>query len=61
MPDTDLCQTCTHYWLDFPMPLDRYVPHCEILDTSPCVHGKLDEIVPCPCLKCPFGCYEKQV
>lgn len=28
----DLCKTCEHYWLDFPLPLDRIEAHCEILD-----------------------------
>ena len=28
----DLCKTCTHYWQDFPLPLDHIESHCEILD-----------------------------
>lgn len=28
----DLCKTCGHHWTDFPMPLDHYVDHCDILD-----------------------------
>lgn len=61
----DLCKTCEHYWLDFPMPLDNYVAHCEIIDNK---YGmftageehKMDEIVPYPCTKCPFDCYSKK-
>ena len=57
--EKDICQTCGHYWLDFPMPLDRYVPHCEVLDNKPGVHS-MDETVPYPCLKCPFNSYSKK-
>lgn len=54
----DICKTCIHYWTDFPLPLDRCVPHCEIVDEN---HGfkDLDDVVPYPCLKCPFDCYAK--
>lgn len=32
--DKDLCKTCKHYWTDFPLPLERVIPHCEILDEN---------------------------
>lgn len=51
----DLCKTCEHYWLDFPLPLDRYIPHCEIVGFK-----DMDDAVPYPCLKCPFDCYSKK-
>ena len=54
----DLCKSCDHYWLDFPLPLDHYESHCDILDQK----GKLltSNIVPFPCLKCPFNSYIKK-
>ena len=54
MPE-DLCKSCIHFWVDFPMPLSEL--HCEILDEK----GKLltKDIVPFPCLKCPFDNYKK--
>ena len=59
--EKDLCKTCEHYWVDFPLPLDHYEPHCEIVDKK---HGyradKFAELVPYPCLKCPFNCYKKK-
>lgn len=51
----DLCKTCEHYWLDFPLPLDKYIAHCEVLDKIG--GGLLDEVVEYPCLKCPFNSY----
>lgn len=48
----DLCKDCEHYWLDFPLPLDRYVGHCTMLGLK-----ELDDVVPYPCLKCPFDSY----
>ena len=57
----DLCKTCEHYWVDFPMPLDRYISHCEILDEKYGLIGTImDEKVPYPCLKCPFNCCIKK-
>ena len=32
MKQEDLCKTCKHYWEDFPLPLEKVVPHCEIVD-----------------------------
>ncbi len=55
----DLCKTCKHFWLDFPMPLDHYVAHCEIVDDR-ISDGGLDDVVPYPCTKCPFDCYSKK-
>lgn len=55
----DLCKTCEHYWLNFPIPLQRYIPHCEILDRNP-GNRDMDEMVPYPCLNCPFNSYIKK-
>ena len=56
--EKDLCKTCEHYWLDFPMPLNCYIPHCEILDRKG--GGLLDDVVSYPCLECPFNAYIKK-
>ena len=53
----DLCKTCTHYWIDFPMPLERVEPHCEIADNK---RIDMDDVVPYPCVKCPFNSYSKK-
>ena len=54
----DLCKTCEYYWVDFPMPLDHYEPHCQIIDEKYNFSAeKFAELVPYPCLKCPFNCY----
>ena len=59
--EKDLCKTCVHYWVDFPLPLDRYVSHCEILDEKYGLSDNImDEKVPYPCLKCPFNSYVKK-
>lgn len=57
MPE-DLCKSCVHFWEDFPLPLDHFEPHCELLD----IKGKLltKDNVPFPCLKCPFDSYKKK-
>ena len=54
--DKDLCESCKHYWTDFPRPLDSVVPHCEKVDEK---YGfrSMEEYAPYPCLKCPFDCY----
>ena len=57
--EKDLCKTCEHHWLDFPIPLERYISHCEILDRK-LGNKDMDEIVPYPCLKCPFNSYTKK-
>jgi len=58
--EKDICQTCKHYWCDFPMPLEYYVAHCEILDKKNIKDKEMDDIVPFPCLKCPFDSYLKK-
>ena len=55
IPQEDLCKTCEHFWLDFPMPLDKYIAHCTVLDKNG--GGLLDDVVDYPCLKCPFNSY----
>lgn len=55
----DLCQTCEHYWLDFPMPLEQCISHCEIVDDK-IGWNKMDEAVSYPCLECPFNSYKKK-
>jgi hypothetical protein len=55
----DLCKTCEHYWLDFPLPLDYYIPHCNIVDER-IGYDKMKDAVPYPCLKCPFDNYSKK-
>ena len=57
--EKDLCQTCEHYWVDFPMPLEEYISHCEISDEK-IGWNKMDEAVPYPCLECPFNAYKKK-
>lgn len=57
MKQEDLCKTCKHYWQDFPLPLESVVSHCEIVDEK-YVGKNMDDIVPFPCLECPFNCYE---
>ena len=56
-PVKDLCKTCSHYWTDFPMPLDHYVDHCDIVDKK---GGDMNDAVPYPCLECPFGQYKEK-
>lgn len=41
------------------MPLEQIISHCEILDKKP-GNKSMDEIVPFPCTKCPFGSYSKK-
>jgi hypothetical protein len=67
----DLCKTCSHYWTDYPLhimdkqlfdrPLlsEEYYPHCEIADKS-IGYNTMNEVVPYPCLECPFNCYSKK-
>lgn len=55
----DLCKNCEHYWQDFPMPLEQVISHCEILDMKP-GNKSMDDVVPYPCLKCPFDSYTKK-
>jgi len=53
----DLCNTCSHYWTDFPLPLDHYEDHCDIVDEKGC---NMKDVVPYPCLECPFGQYKEK-
>lgn len=55
----DLCKNCEHYWQDFPMPLEQVISHCEILDKQSSTKS-MDDVVPYPCLKCPFDSYIKK-
>lgn len=56
----DLCKTCEHHWLDFPIkPEKHYVPHCEIVDERRGFKN-MDDFVDYPCLKCPFDSYIKK-
>lgn len=54
--DKDLCKTCKHYWVDFPMPLERAIPHCDLLD----INQDMNDFVPYPCVNCPFNKYENK-
>jgi hypothetical protein len=55
----DLCKTCENHWIDFPLPLEQAESHCIVVDKT-VGFGKMDEVVPCPCLECPFNCYSKK-
>jgi len=55
----DLCKTCENYWTDFPLPLEQVESHCTVVDEK-VGFGKMDEVVPYPCFKCPFNCYSKK-
>lgn len=68
---TDLCKTCSHYWIDYrlhimdkqmfdsPLILDNGVHHCKIVDEE-IGFDKLNEVVPYPCTNCPFNAYKKK-
>ena len=56
----DLCKTCEHYWQDFLMPDKVIISHCEILDMRSVKESAMDDVVPYPCLKCPFNSYSKK-
>lgn len=58
--EKDLCKTCEHYWQDFPMPLECVISHCEILDEKSINETAMDDIVPYPCVRCPFDSYKKK-
>lgn len=56
----DLCKTCEHFWRDFTSPLLYHVKsHCEIVDER-YGYDKMDEVVPYPCIECPFNSYSKK-
>lgn len=56
MENEDLCKQCENYWEDFPLPLDRVISHCSILDKK-YIGQHLDDVVEYPCLKCPFDSF----
>ena len=60
MKEKDLCKTCEYYWQDFPMPLEQVISHCDILDIQSIRYKSIDDVVPYPCLKCPFDTYKKK-
>lgn len=56
----DLCITCEHFWYDFEItPKKKYVAHCEILDAES-RFKPMDDVIPYPCIECPFLCYIKE-
>lgn len=55
----DLCKSCENHWTDFPLPLEQAESHCTIVDEK-VGFGKMNEVVPYPCLECPFNCYSKK-
>ena len=55
----DLCKSCKHHWIDFPLPLDHCESHCMIVDTK-MTGVKMNEVVEYPCIKCPFDEYLKK-
>ena len=57
--EKDLCKTCKHYWIDYPLPLDFAECHCEIVDEK---YGlkHIDEYISYPCVECPFNSYIKK-
>lgn len=57
--EKDLCKTCKHFWMDFPMQLDHCEAHCEIVDQK-YTSKTMDDVVEYPCLKCPFDCYSEK-
>lgn len=56
--DKDLCKTCKHYWVNFPLHGDVEC-HCEIADER-FFPNTMEILVPDPCLECPFNCYKKK-
>lgn len=55
MRKQDLCGTCEHCCED-----KYHIAHCKILDNKVgSINRNLDEVVPYPCLQCPFDCYSK--
>ena len=57
--EKDLCKTCSHYWVDYPFPIEQCIGHCEIADVK-IGFGKMGEVVPYPCIDCPFNAYQKK-
>lgn len=55
--EDDLCKICEHYWDDFTANPDKnYDAHCEVADIK-YNFKRLDDVVPYPCLKCPFDSF----
>lgn len=52
----DLCTLCENHWNDFPLPLERLVSHCLVIDRMG-TSKTMDELVPYPCVKCPFDSF----
>lgn len=58
--DKDICKTCDNYWEDFVVsPVKRYISHCSIADKKE-GFGKMEDVVPYPCIECPFNNYIKK-
>lgn len=67
----DLCETCLHYWCDYPIQIkeiqmydhpllrEQYYPHCEIVDKK-FGFNQMKEHISYPCVKCPFNAYQKK-
>lgn len=55
----DLCKTCEYYWTDFPLPLEKIICHCDIVDKK-YNFKPMDAYVSYPCLECPFDSYVKK-
>lgn len=58
--DKDLCKTCCNCWQDLAVwPVKQYVSHCVILDKK---EGfvRMDDVVPYPCIECPFNSYNRK-
>lgn len=55
--EKDLCKTCGNYWEDFVVsPIKQYTPHCSIADKKEGFR-KMGDVVPYPCIECPFNSY----
>lgn len=58
LQNKDICLKCKNYWLDFSSDFESYGSHCLIIDKDSRFIGKtINEIVPFPCLECPFDSY----
>ena len=60
LEDKDICKTCDNYWEDFVVsPVKRYISHCSVADKK---YGfrKMEDVVPYPCIECPFNGYIKK-
>lgn len=58
--EKDLCKTCDNYWEDFVvLPIKQYISHCSVVDKEKGL-GKMEDVVPYPCIECPFNSYIKK-